>query len=72
MWDSTRPTRPGDHYAAKTILRLAKFIDTTVTQDDQLLSELEIAFGSGSLARLSDAAATILHRAEATTWGGGA
>jgi len=63
-----RPTT--DQYTAKALLRLAKFIDITVTQDDHLLSELETAFGSGSLTRLSDAAANILRYAEAKTWGG--
>lgn len=64
------PPLPAHDVAMKTLLRLAKFIDNTVTKDDQLLSDLEIAFGSTSLTRTSHAAERILHRAETVTWGG--
>lgn len=64
------PPLPAHDVAMKTLLRLAKFIDNTVTKDDQLLSDLEVAFGSTSLTRTSHAAERILHRAQTVTWGG--
>ena len=63
---------PAHDVAMKALLRLAKFVDTTVTKDDDLLAQLEADFSSGSLTRTSHAAERILHRAETATWGGGA
>jgi len=58
---------------ARTILRLAKFIDIHVTRDDQLLADLEWAYATHRLNGMTDltiAATRILNRASTLTWGG--
>lgn len=55
----------------QALLRAAKYIDETVTEDDTLLHALEDAYAGGSPTQLADAALNIVHRAETITWGGG-